>query len=362
MPEWTLYEWLVVVLTTTTAVVAVLAWRLPKQGEGFSSEETTKFRLYPGKELPAIHAANGIPTLRQLMEGIEADPKMLGVAEHLYQAGLAQFNHYVNNRDGVIETSRGQMANLTNCLDQSEVALAESIGISMASDEDDDQREVLRAQYDDLAPQAQIYAQHKRQEIDALARIARDLEKDVPRTDYTSVKARIASGAVTLDSVMSELPVFWQDLRTLNKRVESPKPRGKPPKRKFLRVIFLSQADGLLEDKRAQRDGEWIVSDKHGLMFPYQEPVPIYEHIEEGKSPVQKGEVVVFCQNPTSEWATEYWRQGGRLDQLYIRAKNGMSPEQLWGAYRRRLIRNFGWGLAGGITLLDIAIIVVRYL
>ena len=362
MPEWTLHQWLVVALPATAIIIAPLAWRMPRHSEDFSSREATRFRLYPGKEFPAIHATNGIPTLRQLMEGIEVDPKRLGIAERLYEAGLAQFNHYVNNRDGVMETSRGQMTNLANCLSQSEVALAESIGNSMAADGDDDKREALQAQYDDLAPQAQIYAQHKRQEIDALRRIARDLEKNVPRTDYTSVKARIASGAVTLDSVMSELPVSWQDLRTLNKRAERPKPRGKPPKRKFLHVRFMLQAKGLLEDKHAEKDGEWIVSDKHDLMVPYQEPVPRYEHIEPDKPPVQKGEIVVFNQDPTSEWDTEFWRQGGRLDQVYLRAKNGMSPEQLWSAYRRRLIRNVGWVLAGIAALVDIAIIMAIYL
>ena len=362
MPEWTLHQWLVVALPATAIIIALLAWRMPRHSEDFSSREATRFRLYPGKEFPAIHATNGIPTFRQLMEGIEVDPKRLGIAERLYEAGLAQFNHYVNNRDGVIETSRGQMTNLANSLSQSEVALAESIGISMAADGDDDQREALQAQYDDLAPQAQIYAQHKRQEIDALRRIARDLEKNVPGTDYMSVKARIASGDVTLDSVMTELPVSWQDLRTLNKRVERPKPRGKPPKRKFLHVMFMMQAKGLLEDKHAEKDGEWIISDKHDLMVPYQEPVPRYEHIEPDKPPVQKGEIVVFNQNPTSEWVTEFWRQGGRLDQVYLRAKNGMSPEQLWSAYRRRLIRNVGWVFAGVAALVDVAIIMAIYL
>ena len=184
----------------------------------------------------------------------------------------------------------------------------------------------------------------------------------MPRTDYTSVKARIASGAVTLDSVMSELPVSWQDLRTLNKRTERSKPRGRPPKRKFLHVRFMLQAKGLLEDKHAEKDGEWIVSDKNDLMIPYQEPIPRYEHIEPDKPPVQKGEIVVFNQDPTSEWDTEFWRQGGRLDQVYLRAKNGMSPEQLWSAYRRRLIRNVGWVVAGVAALVDIAIIMAIYL
>ena len=362
MPEWTLHEWLMVALPVVAIVIALLAWRRPRQRNDFSIREATKVMLYPEKEFPVIHATNGVPTLQQLMDGIEVNSKERRIAERLYEAGLAQFNHDVNNRDGLIEMWRQQMANLAKDLSESEVALAGGIGTSMASDGDDDHRKKLQAQYDDLTPQAQIYTQHKRKEIDALRRIARDLEKSVTRTDYTSVKARIACGSVTLDSVMSELPVFWQNIRTVNQRAQRSKPRRKPPKRNFLHVRFMLEGEGLLEDNHAEKDGDWIVSSKHGLTVPYQEPIGIYEQMEWDKPPVRTGEVVVINQDPTSEWETEFWRQGGRLDQVYLRAKNGLSPEQLRSAYRRRLIRNIGWGFAGVATLVNIAIIMERYL
>ena len=194
MPEWTLYQWLMVTLTATLTIIALLALLRPRHREDFSSRQATEFRLYPREEFPAIHATNGVPTLQQLMEGIEADPKSLGVAERLYEAGIAQFNHYFNNRDGVIETSRGQMTNLANCLSQSELALAKTIGISMAADGNDDQGQAFQAQYDALAPQAQIYAQHKRQEIDALRRMARDLARIHRRTPMDGVRAAEGGG------------------------------------------------------------------------------------------------------------------------------------------------------------------------
>ena len=363
MNELTLYQWLTLVLFTIAIVIALLAWLIPKRDRKDSDRrEVIKFRSYSLEEFPKIHSTNGVPTLRQLMEGRDADPEMLGIAEGLYETGLAQFNHYVNNRDGVIKTSREQMADLAKHISRSEVILAESIGASMASVEDDEQRKMLKAQYDDLAPQARIYVQHKRREIKALIRIARDLEKNVPRTDYTSVKARIASGIVTLDAVMGELPVFWQDIISLNERAERPDLKGKPPKRKFLHVRFMLQDGGLLEDTHAEKDDEWIISHKHDLMVPYQEPIPIYEQMEEGNRPVQKGEIVVINKNPSSEWDTKFWRQGGRLDQEHLRVKNGTSPEQLWRAYRRRVIRKIGWIIAIGLTLIGAAIIVAVYL
>ena len=289
------------------------------------------------------------------------DSERLGVAERLYETGLTQFNHYVNSRDGVIERSRHLMTNLANSLSQSEVDLAECIGVRMAAGGTNDQYRAVQAQYDSLVPQAQIYAQHKRREVDALRRIARDLEKNVPRTDYTSVKARIASGVVNLESVMSELPIPWQGIRSLNNRPERPEARGKPPRRTFLHMEVMT-ATGLFEDRHAEKDGDWIISNKHGLMLPFQKPVPIFELRVEGKPPVPKGEAVVISQDPTSDWDTEFWRQGGRVDQVYLRAKNGESPEQLWSAYKRRIIRNVGWAFAGAIAMVDAAIFAAKYL
>ena len=248
----------------------------------------------------SIQAPTGVLTLQQLTEDIEMDPKTAGLAQLLYDMGLEQFNHYVNNRDGVIEESRRKMVKLQKSLSQSEVSLSENIGVSLAAYRNQEQRQSAEVQFDNLGPLAQAYAQWKRREYEAEQRVARDLEKDVPGTDYTSVKTRIASGTVTLDSITSELPIPWQEIRTIDKKVETP--TGKPPKREFLHTIFVTDDRGMLEDKKAEKDGDWIISDKHDMVVPYQEPIPHHKHIYPGRPPVRVGEVVVINRNPTSEW------------------------------------------------------------
>ena len=292
----------------------------------------------------------------QLAEGIEMGPKAAGLARRLYATGLEQFNHYVNNREAVIEDARREMSSVRNSLSPSEIAVAESIGISLATSGDSEQRRVANSKYAELTPQGQIYAQHKRLEHDALERIARDLEMDVPRTDYTSVKARISSGDVPLSSITSELPISWQAIRELGDKVATFEETGKPPKREFLHVEFYTKERGLLEDKKAERDGKWIISDKHDTLVPYQEPIPLYEFVEFGKPPVQTGEVIVIDQDPTSEWDTEFWRQGGKMDQTFLNARSGTTPEQLRKAYRRRQIRKASWIVAGVMSVVNIAL------
>ena len=227
------------------------------------------------------------------------------------------------------------MASLAGSLSETEICKAEGIRKSLAEIEDCEQGEAAQTEYRDWSPQAQIYAQHKRHETEAMRSIARDLETKTPRTDYTSVKARIASGNVKLDSILSELPVTWQDIRTLNERAERPKIKEKPPKRERLHVKFMMRDRGLLEDRRAERDGDWIISDKHDMMAPHQAPMPTFVQLEEGAPPVREGEAVIITQDQGSEWDTEFWRKDGRLDQVYLCAKSGMAPERLRSADRR---------------------------
>ncbi len=354
MAPWTLLEWLVAagaVAAILMIVVAILAWRFPRRAKEEPDVIASRYRLYPGSDSPTIHATSGVPTLSQLLGGIDLDPKKLDLAERLYEYGLEQFNCYVNNRDGVIEDSRLQMASLATSLDQSELYLAESIGVSLASTEDCEQRAEVQRQYNDLSPQAQIYAQHKRRETDTLRRIARDLKTNTPRTDYTSVKSQIASGNVNLDTLLSELPFFWQRIRILDEKVERPRFKGKPPKREFLHVKFMTRDHGLLEDKRAEKDGNWIISDKHSYMVPYQPPADLW-----------KGKAVIITHDATSEWETEFWRQGGRMDQVYQRAARGESPEQFQSTYRRRQINNFGWIAGTAFLIADIIMLGILYL
>ena len=293
---------------------------------------------------------------------MELDAKRQGIAERLYETGLAQFNHYVNNRDGVIAESRREMESLAKQLSRPEVSLAESVGHSLAVARGEEQLAVAEAQYELLPPHAQTYVRHKQREIDAQRRIARDLEKKVSITDYTSVKARIASGNARLDLILSELPIFWQNIRNLNTAVERPKITQKPPKREFFHVLFMIRGRNILEDKRAEKDGDWIVSVKHDIMVPFQEPVPSYHQVAEGAPGVRVGEVVIINQNPSSEWETEFWRKHGRLDQLYLRNKNGLAPEQLRRAYRRRQIHRIVWIVLGSILAVEVSLIIVRLL
>ena len=351
----------VFLVALASVAVAVLAWWFPRRPKEEIEEPASRLRLYPGNDSPTIHATSGIPTLSQLLEGVDLESKRLGLAERLYEYGLSQFNHYVNNRDGVIEESRRQMATLASSLGASEISSAESIGLHWDENGDCEQEVALHQEYNQLSPQAQIYAQYQRKEADALRRIARDLETNTPRTDYTSVKARIASGNVNIDSLLSELPAFWQRIRTLDERVEAPRFKGKPPRREFLHVEFMTREWGLLIDKRAERDGNWIVSKRHKMLVPYQDHITRYALLEEDMPLVPNERLILVNQDPTSEWKTEFWRKGGRFDQEYLRARRGESPDQLRSAYRRRQINRLGWGLGSLMLIADIIIVVVKY-
>ena len=369
MFDFTVYQWVTLALTAVVLgvaaaalVVQVLAWRLPKNQPVAVVNVAVKLAVYPGRAFPAIHATGGVPTLEQLTEGIAMDAKTAGLARMLYDIGLKQYNHYVNNRDGVITDARRELATLANRLSETEVTEARNVGLSLATASMPAQRDEAQAWYDNLGPDAQIYAQQKRLEHEAQRSIARDLQTGTPRTDYAAVKERIAAGDMTLASVMSELPVVWQHARTINEKVIIPKISGKPPKRDLFRVTFETNDLGVLEDKRAERDGKWIVSDKHDMLAPFQLPIPFYRQNHTNQPPVQTGNAIVIDKDPTSEWDTEFWRQGGYLDQTFLRAKAGRSPDQLRRAYRDRLINRIGWSIAGFLVLMNIIIAAVKYL
>ncbi len=369
MPEFSAYEWwtlviqwwdLVIgmsVLLVTIISLRIMSDHLRRQIEDLAPQP----RPVPSTEYPTIHATSGVPTLQQLTRGMELDAKRQGLAESLYAVGLEQFNHYVNNRDGVIAESHREMESLAKQLSQQEVSQAECVEHSLAVARGEEQLAVAEAQFKQLPPQAQTYVRHKQREIDAQRRIDRDLEKNIPRTDYTSIRTRIASGDVSLDSILSELPISWQDIRNLNNKVERRRIIRKPPKREFLHLRLKTQR-GLFEDERAEKDGDWIVSAKHDIMVPFPDPVPLDHQLAEDAPGVRVGEVVVITYDPSSEWDTEFWRQHGRLDQLYLRTKNGLAPEQLRRAYRRRQIKRVGWIVAGSVLAVDIILVIVRFL
>ena len=338
-----------------------LIMTLRRRQDGVVNSNPT-LTVYPGTEFPDIRATSGVPTMEQLTQGIEVDPKDRRRARLLYEMGLAQFNHYVNNRDGVVAESRRAMESLIEQMDEAEVSLARSTGIALAVADKDELPETL-IQYNSLRPQVQIYAQHKRREHEALQTIASDLHHSVPRTDYTSVKSLIELGDVPLDAIMSELPLPWQELRTVSQVEAGDRIVGKPPKREFIHTIFLTRDGRLLEDKRAERDGKWLRSDKHDMLVPFQEPVPVFEARGEGEQPIRTGECrIVIDRDPSPEWITEFWRQGGYRDQQYILARDGKLPEQIRAAYRRRQLRLALWVIVAALATVDVVLLATRYL
>ena len=104
MTEWTLYQWLIAVLGAAAVIIALLNWRWPRNQRRDIDEEPPRYELYPGREFPKVHSSNGIRTLQQLTEGMQLDSERLGNAERLYESGLARFNHYINNMDGIISS------------------------------------------------------------------------------------------------------------------------------------------------------------------------------------------------------------------------------------------------------------------
>ena len=83
------------------------------------------------------------------------DAKRQGLAQAMYNLGLEQFNHYVNNRDGIIAEARDKMNELSNELDEAEISLAEEVGIALATAVDEDLWEA-QARLQGLAPEARI--------------------------------------------------------------------------------------------------------------------------------------------------------------------------------------------------------------
>ena len=350
------------ILGIATLVVAVLAWRRPKRGA--NSVDITKlvsmFKASSDPHGSTVHAVSGEPTLRQLTSGMELSPKDRGLAQVLYDIGSEQFGHYVNNRDGVIADARQRMDCLRARISQSDIPSAKDIGISLAT-ADGDELQSTKASYDALEPSVKAYAQCIRREYEAEQSIARDLQNDVPRTDYTEVRSRIASGDVSLESIASALPVPWQEIMSINDKIQPITPAVKPPKREFVN-LEMSTDKGVLRDKRAERDGKWVISKKLNVLVPYQEPVPLYQHRHPHRPSVCVGRVMVVDRNHSSEWDTEFWRQGGYLDQTYLRYKSGTHPEQLRRSYRRRQAQRAGWTLVGVLVVASIVFLAMRFL
>ena len=283
---WNVPDLVMLVLTGALFIIAVLSWLLPRSAKASAESQRVRQWSWRTRKLPRkIHAINGIPSLEQLTDDLDLDPKRAGVAERLYDSGLEQYNRPVNNRDGDLAKWRHEMADLAAVLSPCEVSKAEEIWAALATAANDEARRTALAEYNLLLPRQQMYAQNKRHEDEVENTIARDREVRISSTDYTAVKSYIATGPVRLDSIMSELPIPWQSLRSLRLEAQRLKPTDRPPKPEFVHLMVFTADRGLLEDKRAVKDGNWIDSAKHDMLVPYQKRIPLYRWRDSGKPP-----------------------------------------------------------------------------
>ena len=341
-------------------IVGFVAWRWPRGDNGAGA--VLGIRPFVNTDYPNIHATNGVPSLDQLLAGVTLDPKGLHVAMELYSSGLAQFNHYLNNLGGVVKEAQLEKRKLEVDLADDELALAEEIGSRLASGKWEERRNA-QSQFDDLSATAQLYAGYKHCEYAARKAIASALRHDLRITDFTSVKERIASGDVPLSAVVTELPITWQDITAMHRKAGYQEPKEKPPKRERIHAIFMAIDTGVLEDKRVERDGEWMISEKHDFLVPYQKPAPMLRFKDPGQPPVPTGKyVAVVNQQQGIEWDFKFWRRDGYLDSVYQRSKKGLMPDQLRKASRRRRIRIVGWTVGTVILAADVVLLASKLL
>ena len=322
-----------------TALVVVGAWHAleTRRGRHMRADLVDDVRILGAdQESPKIHATNGVPTFEQLTRGTNIEKANLVPARALYELGLEQYNHPVNNRDGVIAEARNEMQSLATRITRAEIETAQSVGIAMA-DGDEGELSETQQQYDAMSPDAKTYAEQKQVEHSTRASILNDLRKRVPGTDFTEVKALVASGDTPLDAVMSQFPLPWQDLRRVNQLPSERPVMSKPPKPEFVHAMFLTPGGTIALDKHAEKDGKWVRSDKHKMMAPYPKPLTVMRRRHGDFVPTDKSMVVVGP-SISPEWLTEAWREDGYFDEQYRRAREGRLPEQVRAYYQRRRI------------------------
>lgn len=249
----------------------------------------------------------------------------------LYELGRAQFDAEPNNRNGIIEKAQREMAELGSSLSDEELAAATGLGIAKARSSEE---EIVKVTWDlgNLSAKAQLYAEHKAIEEKTLLSLARDMGKGIPITDYTEVKKRIADGA-SLAQVIDDLPIPWQKIREIPWPM--PESHAKPTKPDYIPVTLVTEY-GVSEDDKAERDGEWVVSDKLGIVYPLLDMVSHYKFINPTGPPVLAGKRLVITRESPPEWNTKFWGKGGYLDQVFLRASKGEDPKTL----RRKQLRS----------------------
>ena len=359
MPEFTTYQWLTLAVPVAIALVTLVWQRVYRSRIDDAANIPKPFQTV---QEPKVTDSVGTPSLQQLIQGLKLNSKVKKLAESLYGLGLEQYNHPVNNRDRIIRESREITTELATVLSLDELKLADAIGrdtraLECGATETQQPTASLL-----LSPNARTYAHHKKREALVLDSVARDLEKNVPRTDYTFLKKRIASGESSLEAIVDEIPIVWQSIQKLNEKSETPEVRGKPPKQERV-VAEYHMSDGrVLRDKRAEIDGDWLTSHKYNFLTPCPPPTEIFHPTRLGRMPRKVGEIREVRREPSNEWLTEFWRQGGYRDQVYLRARAGKLPHQLRRAYRRRQIRKIQWTLLIAGVAVNIAIFVINNL
>ena len=357
MPDFTTYQWLSLAIPVAIAAPSCL-WQWYKRSD--ENDLANMPRFFRINQEPSFHTTSGTPSLQQFTQGIELNYKAKRLAETLYNLGLQQYNHPVNNRDGLVKKTRQIMVELATNLSFEQLKLAADFDAATDSTESGPEKVRQKDLTRILNPNTRTYAMYKRREHEAHASIDRDLERGVPRTDYTCVKKRISLGETDLNFIMSELPIFWRSIRSLNEKFERPEVTRRPPRPETFNVEFIMADGRILRDKRAEKDGDWLVSDKHGFLVPCPPPTEIWTFKENGKAGPTGKSVLIVDQEPSSEWETEFWRRDGYMDQTYLRARAGTLPHQLRQAYRRRQIRHLQWYLIGAVIIANIVIFAIN--
>ena len=271
-----------------------------------------------------------------------------------YKIGLREFDHPSNNRYGLIEKTRQDMDALRDGISSEELQWAERLGIAKtrASEKDLSQ---INVEIGRLSSAAQIYANHVATEEELKLSIARDIGLGIPITDYTEVKNRLEERP-PLAQVINDLPIPWQKIRDLPWR--SPHAKTKVASRKPVRVpVRLYYADGRIEeDQKAEKDGEWIISKKLGIIYPYLGMADFFEW-KNPNSPIKTGEIVAIDSDWPPEWDTKLLGKGGYLDQILERVERGDIPHSFRPSRTGSIVR---WSIAGAFVLFTIVVSILQ--
>ena len=335
MPGDGYWVWILGIVTVGTLLVAginlILNWRRDRRESELHCLARVSQIAEAGRG--AVHSQEDpVTQLDLLTTGMRLYSRQeRSLCKRLYEIGKRQFDHRVNNRNYILQDARQKMAEIRRSENMEDIREAELLGIQLARMDDENSDEIGR-RLEMLPASTRMYAMYKKIEEETALSIARDLEKGIPVTDYTEVKERMAAGA-SLPKVFEDLPIPWQKIR------EIPWPerhRKTKPQSPIYIPTTIHHADlGLLHDKKAELDGEWLISHKYDIVYPYLGPTSVYKFIGDPPHLAKVGEKYVIASDYPPEWETKLWRRGGYLDEVFERATRGEDPFSL----RRRRLR-----------------------